>query len=101
MDAARRVNPASLLEVFVFLQLLDFLTTATGLKWGAQEVNPFIVQMMGFGTIQGLIACKVAILIMALAVLWHGRTRVILALNYIFAAIVVWNLTQLLKLPVA
>ena len=95
---AQTVTPAPLLEVFVFLQLLDFLTTIVGLRHGAQELNPFIVQMMSIGTVEGLVVCKVAMLLMALVVVWYGRLRVIATVNYVFAAIVVWNITQLLRL---
>jgi hypothetical protein len=32
-------------------------------------------------------------------VLWFRRLRVVQILNYIFGLIVVWNLSQLLRLP--
>jgi uncharacterized protein DUF5658 len=85
---------------FVFLQLLDFLTTVVGLKWGAQEINPFIRYLMWMGPLEGLLACKILILLMGAIVLWYDRHRVILIVNYVFAVIVLWNVTQLLKIPV-
>ena len=92
--------PLQLLLSFVFLQLLDFLTTVVGLKWGAQELNPFIRHVMRMGPLEGLLACKLLILAMGVVVIWYQRHRVILIVNYLFAMLVVWNLTQLLKIQV-
>ena len=100
MDA-KTITRAPLLELFIFLQLLDVLTTLTALKHGGQEINPFIRQMMGAtGTFEGLILCKVLVIAMAAVVLWNRRARVIVTVNYLFAGLVVWNLMQILKVPV-
>ena len=97
----KTITRAPLLELFIFLQLLDVLTTLTALKLGAQELNPFIRQMMAAaGTFEGLLACKLVVIAMAAVVLWNRRARVIVAVNYLFAVLVVWNLVQLLKGPV-
>jgi hypothetical protein len=97
---ARTVSTVPLLLSFVFLQLVDFLTTVVGLKWGAQELNPFIQHVMRMGPLEGLLACKLIILMMGSLVIWYQRHRVILVVNYLFAVLVVWNLSQLLKIPV-
>lgn len=94
------VSTFPLLLSFVFLQLLDFLTTVVGLKWGAHEMNPFILQFMQMGPLVGLIACKLLILTMGAVIVWLQRHRVILFVNYLFGFLVVWNLMQLLVIPV-
>jgi hypothetical protein len=90
-----------LLEVFIFLQLADLLTTVIGIRFGAQELNPIVRQMMSLGTVEGLVLCKLLMISMAAVVLWYQRSRVVVIVNYLFAALVVWNLTQLLKLAQA
>ena len=95
----KSANTLPLLLTFVFLQLLDFLTTMVGLKWGAHEMNPVILHFMRMGPLVGLLACKVLILALGAVVIWFQRRRVILAVNYLFALLVIWNLTQLLAIP--
>ena len=97
---ARGMSTVPLMLTFIFLQLLDFLTTVIGLKWGAQEINPFIRRLMWMGPIEGLLACKILILLMGGLVVWYERHRVILIVNYLFAVVVLWNVTQLLKIPI-
>ena len=98
---ARTLTSVPLLEVFIFLQLADLLTTVAGLRLGAQEMNPVVRLMMTFGTLEGLIFCKLLMVSMAAVVLWWQRSRVILIVNYLFAMLVVWNLMQLVKVPAA
>jgi hypothetical protein len=97
---ARTLTAVPQLELFILLQVMDLLTTIAGLRLGAQEVNPVIRQMMRVGTLEGLLLCKVLMIAMAAVVLWHQRARVILVVNYMFALLVVWNLVQLMKIPV-
>ena len=97
----KTITRAPLLEIFIFLQVLDVLTTLTALRLGAQEINPFIRQMMAtVGNLEALLVCKIAVVILAAIVLWHRKARVIVTVNYLFACLIVWNLTQLLKAPI-
>jgi hypothetical protein len=88
-----------IVQTFVFLQLVDLLTTIMGLKWGSQEFNPFIRSLMQVGLLEGLLACKLLVLVLAGVMIWYERVRVLLVVNYIFAALVIWNLVQLLMIP--
>ena len=83
--------------VFVYLQLLDFLTTLVGFRLGAGEASPFIAKMIAsVGPVMGVAASKgVALAIAALCVA-IGRSRLIVWANYWYAALVVWNLYILL-----
>ena len=83
----RAMSTAPLILTFIFLHLLDFLTTVIGLRWGAQEMNPFIKQLMRMGPLEGLLACKLLILGMGAVVIWYQRHRVILIVNYLFAVL--------------
>jgi hypothetical protein len=84
-----------LVEVFVFLQLLDALTTLVGIRMGAQETNPTIRYFMEFGPVYGLLICKFGVFLLGAYCIWRQRQNVLRTVNYIFAAIVVWNLSQL------
>jgi Domain of unknown function (DUF5658) len=88
-----------IVDTFVFLQLLDLLTTIIGLKWGAQELNPVILHVMKTGALEGLLASKVAILVMAGAMIWYRRVGVLFIVNYIFGGLIIWNVLQLMILP--
>lgn len=83
-------------EVFVYLQLLDFLTTVVGLYAGAQEASPFVRGLMQLGPAFGLVASKLIAFSLAGFCLWSRKHHVIRWINYWFAALVVWNLCVIL-----
>ena len=96
----RTITRWPIFELFLFLQVLDVMTTLTALRLGGQELNPFIQRMMTLaGSVEGLLLCKLLVIAMAVVVLWRGRQRVVVTVNYLFAFLVVWNLFQLLKVP--
>ncbi|MDP3001363.1 MAG: DUF5658 family protein [Bryobacterales bacterium] len=84
------------LEVFVLLQLLDFLTTLVGLRVGAGEASPFISWLMQATTpLTGLMIAKlIGVAWGAFCLLRHKPFAIRLA-NYFFAGVVVWNLVQI------
>ena len=41
-------------QVFIYLQLLDLLTTLIGLRLGAAEASPFIRVLMHVGPVAGV-----------------------------------------------
>ena len=47
------------IQIFIYLQLLDVLTTLVGFKLGATEASPFIRVLMHAGPVAGVIASKV------------------------------------------
>ncbi|MCS7315283.1 MAG: DUF5658 family protein [Bryobacterales bacterium] len=85
------------LEVFVYLQLLDLMTTVLALQLGGREVNPLIRWLMQIGPVQGLTLAKVAACVLAGYCVWKNKARVIRWTNYWFAALIVWNLTMILR----
>ena len=90
--------PTPSLTVFVALQVLDVLTTLIGLNVGAQEASIFIGRLMNAGPIAGLLISKILGVALVATALKFRRNRVIVFLNYWFAAVVGWNLFLILRL---
>ena len=88
--------PAPSLTVFVVLQVLDILTTLIGLNVGAQEASIFVGRLMNAGPVAGLLISKILGVALVAMALKFRRTRVIVFLNYWFAAVVSWNLLLIL-----
>jgi hypothetical protein len=80
------------IQFFLGLQVLDVLTTWLGFQHGLQEASPFIQVLMRMGPMAGLVASKVVALSIGGLCIWDGRWRVILWINYWYAALVIWNL---------
>ena len=78
--------------LFLGLQVLDVLTTWLGLRLGLHEASPFIQVLMRLGPMVGLLASKAAALSLVGYCIWSERLRVILWINYWYAALVTWNL---------
>ena len=49
------------LQIFLYLQLLDILTTYVGLRNGLAEASPFIQFLMRMGPLAGLLGSKIAV----------------------------------------
>ena len=86
-----------IIEVFFLLQLLDFLTTLVGLRMGGTEMSPFARWLMQFDAVLGLTIVKFIGFGLGAFCVATKRMQVISKVNYIFAAIVVWNLHNILR----
>ena len=86
-----------LVEIFLYLQILDVLTTLLGFSLGISEGSPFIQVMLRFGPVQGLVLSKILAVALAGACLWMGKRNLIRWIIYWYAALVVWNLTLILR----
>ena len=87
-------------QVFLYLQLLDFMTTMVGLRMGGTEVSPFVHWLTAMGPATGVALSKLVAFLLGGVCLWFRKERVIHWVNYFFAALVVWNLSQILKVLV-
>jgi hypothetical protein len=86
-----------LLEIFVYLQLLDLLTTLIGFRLGASEMSPFIRSLLIFGPAGGVVISKfIAVGIGGVCVATR-KLHVIRWINYWFAALVVWNFVMIFR----
>ena len=92
----RRRFPAPSLTIFIALQALDILTTLLGLEIGAEESSAFLGKLMSVGPVAALLIAKIiAVLLVAIA-MKVKRPRIVVFLNFWFAAIVSWNLAIIL-----
>jgi hypothetical protein len=83
-------------QIFIYLQLLDLLTTLLGFRLGAAEASPFIRLMMHVGPATGVIASKVLALGIAGLCFYMNKSHVIRWISYWFGALVIWNLIVML-----
>jgi hypothetical protein len=83
-------------QVFLYLQALDFLTTMVGFKIGAREASPFIVRLIHLSSpAMGVAASKAMALTIAGICVATGRVRLLSRANYWYAALVVWNIAAI------
>ena len=85
-------NQVPLFQLFLFLQVLDLLTTMVVFKLGGYEANPLVNYLMRLGPIEGLLLAKAIVIVGGAAVVWYNRHRVVFLANYVYAGIVCWNL---------
>jgi hypothetical protein len=91
----RREFPPASLTAFVFLQVLDILTTLIGLQMGAREASIFIGRLMQVGPVAALLIAKLFAVLLVAAALRFKRPRLVVFLNYWFAIVVSWNLAMI------
>jgi len=84
-------------QIFIYLQMLDVLTTWLGFRMGLGEASPFVRFLISFGPMTGLLASKLVALALGGFCVWSGRYQVIRLINYWYAALVVWNLALILS----
>src|ERR1043166_7934857 len=70
------------IQVFLYLQLLDFLTTMVGFRIGAGELSPFTRWLMLWGPIAGVALSKLIAILLGGLCIWRRRGRVISWANY-------------------
>jgi hypothetical protein len=95
--AFRREFPVPSLSVFFILQVLDILTTLIGLSMGAREASVFVGRLLSLGPVAGLLIPKLFATLLVVSALRFGRARLIVFLNYWFAAVVTWNLVMIVS----
>ena len=91
----RKEVPTPSLFAFVALQLLDVLTTMVGLQMGANEASVFVGRILRYGPMEGLLISKLMAALLVAAALKFHRPRLVVFLNYWFAAVVGWNLLMI------
>ncbi len=83
-------------QLFLYLQVLDLLTTLVGLKLGISEASPFVRSLMHFGPGIAVAASKIAAIILAGLCMALNRSHLIRLINYWYAALIIWNLGSIL-----
>lgn len=84
-------------QVFLYLQVLDFMTTLLGFRLGASEASPFIRTLIHMGPAIGIALSKVVAVGLGALCIWRKKAYVIGWINYWYAALVVWNLCVIMK----
>jgi len=85
----------SSISIFLFLQALDVLSTLIGTRLGAQESNFFISRLMNVGPAAGLSLAKMLAVFLVTVAFLLNRRRLIVFVNFWFAAVVTWNLAMI------
>jgi hypothetical protein len=85
-----------IIQAFLYLQVLDLLTTLLGFKLGASEASPFVRLLMHFGPATGVILSKLAALLLAALCVVLNKRHLIRWITYWYAALIVWNLSTIL-----
>ena len=88
-------------QIFVYLQLLDLLTTLVGFRIGAAEASPFVRVLMHAGPATGVIVSKVLALAIGALCVYLQKAHVIRWITYWYGGLVVWNLMIMLATPLS
>ncbi len=83
-------------QIFVYLQLLDLLTTLVGFKLGAVEASPFIRALMHWGPTVGVALSKLLALALGAVCIYLKKDRLMRWASYWYGALVIWNLVIIL-----
>jgi hypothetical protein len=78
--------------VFLYLQVLDVLSTLIGFSLGNSEASPFVRLLIRFGPLAGLVLSKAVALGLLAACFAMKRMRLIRLINFWYAGLVIWNL---------
>jgi hypothetical protein len=89
----------ALTQIFIYLQLLDLLTTLVGFKLGASEASPFIRMLMHAGPAAGVAVSKLLAIGLGALCIYTKREHLVRWASYWYAALVVWNLFVMLSAP--
>ena len=88
----------SILAEFVYLQLLDVLTTIAFLLQGVGEGNPIVRWVIRYGPhpIGSLFLMKAVAVAMAIVCVYRHREGLLRKVNIFFAVVVLYNLAVLI-----
>ena len=98
-DTATGQKHMALIYIFVYLQVLDLLTTLVGFRLGASEASPFIRVLMHFGPTVGVVLSKLFALSLAFVCVYLKKDHIVRWITYWYGVLVVWNLTVMLGVP--
>lgn len=83
-------------HIFIYLQLLDMLTTLVGFKLGAAEASPFIRTLMHAGPAVGVAASKIVAICLGGLCIYAKKHHLIRWITYWYGGLIVWNLMVML-----
>ncbi len=84
------------IHFFIYLQVLDLLTTLVGIKFGVSEASPFVRWMMSWGPEVGVGISKFVAIALAGLCIVVNKHHLVRWITYWYAVLVVWNLCIIL-----
>jgi hypothetical protein len=96
MISSLRETSSISVQLFLYLQVLDLLTTLVGFKLGICEASPFVRSLMHFGPGIAVAVSKFAAITLAGLCVALNRSHLIRWINYWYAALIIWNLCSIL-----
>ncbi len=96
-NATATLPERSVVELFLYLQVLDIMSTLIGFSLGSTEASPFIRMLIRWGPINGLIISKIFAAGLAIVCVYLKRRVLLRWINYWYAALVMWNLYTILR----
>jgi hypothetical protein len=85
-----------LLIQFVYLQLMDLLTTLAFLMHGGREMNPIVDALLRIDPVMGLVVVKGMALVLGVYCVVSGRRRLLSRANAFYAFLIAWNLVAII-----
>lgn len=86
----------AMIYIFVYLQVLDLLTTLVGFRLGAAEASPFIKVLMHFGPAAGVVLSKLFALGLGGVCVYLKKDHIVRWITYWYGGLIVWNLAVML-----
>jgi hypothetical protein len=86
----------SALPLFIYLQVLDFLTTVLFLKLGLSEGNWLVAALIRWSPVLGVLLAKLGTIVVALIAVHYHKHRVMRLANLGYGGVVVWNLLSMI-----
>ncbi len=88
----------NLLLQFCYLQVLDILTTLAFLAHGVKEANPLVGALLSttLSPLGALLIVKAIALCLACYCWRRRRERLLVRVNFFYAAVIAWNLVALI-----
>ena len=80
------------IAVFLYLQILDVMSTLIGFSLGNPEGSPFVRLLTRWGPVCGLIVSKLVAIALAGVCLAARKKMLLQIINVWYAGLVVWNL---------
>src|SRR3954453_3947325 len=96
-DSIFKENVMGVAQLFIYLQLLDLLTTLIGFKLGASEASPFIRLLMHVGPAAGVALSKVVAIGLGCLCLYLKKQHLVRWATYWYSGLIVWNLMVMLS----
>jgi hypothetical protein len=84
------------IQVFLYLQVLDFITTMVGFRMGLSEASPFVRLLTFAGPAVGVLLSKGVAIGLGAVCVGTRRIHIIHWINYWYAGLVIWNLCLIL-----